>query len=88
MTSAKNLRKNFDIWFLRRFFVYNFNWKLGQYRTKIVVRLRQRIFRQIVQIRRRNTGVFQGGFVQDDGKFASKRAAKREARSLFGVALV
>ncbi len=42
----------------------------------IVRGLRRRIFRQLVQIRRWNTGVFQGGFVQDDGKYASKPHAK------------
>ena len=34
--------------------------------------IRQQIFRQIVQIRRSNTDVFQGEFVQDDVKFASR----------------
>ena len=36
--------------------------KLRQHRTKIVVQIRSQIFRQIAQIYRRNTNVFQGEF--------------------------
>ncbi len=42
----------------------------------IVRGLRRRIFRQLIQIRRWNTGVFQERFVQDNGKCASKPHAK------------
>ena len=47
-----------------------------QHRIIIVVRLRRQIFRQIVQIERRRAGARQAKFVQDDGKYASKRMAK------------
>ena len=50
-------------------------------------RLRRQIFRQIVQGRRRRADARQGELVQDDGKYASKMRAKREARALCGVAL-
>ena len=68
---------------------------LRQYRTKIVRVLRRQIFlsthyafrQNAVQIRRSNTDVFQGEFVQDDGKYVSKTRTKRVARSLCGVAL-
>ena len=50
--------------------------KLRQHRIIIVVRLRSQIFRQIVQIERRWADAHQAKFVQDDGKYASKRAAK------------
>ena len=40
------------------------------------MRLRRQIFRQIVQIERRRADARQAKFVQDDGKDASKRAAK------------
>ena len=49
---------------------------LRQYRIIIVVRLRRQIFRQVVQIERRRAYARQAKFVQDDGKDASKRAAK------------
>jgi hypothetical protein len=49
---------------------------LRQHRTIIVVRLRSQIFRQIVQRGRRKAGALLGRIVQDDGKYASKRAAK------------
>ena len=52
---------------------------LGQYRIIIVVRPRRQIFRQIVQKFRRHTNVCQEISVQDDGKCASKRAAKAAA---------
>ena len=48
----------------------------GQYRTKLVVQMRRRVFRQIVQKYRRHTAVCQGISVQDDGKHASRCAAK------------
>ena len=60
---------------------------LRQHRTKLVRRLRRQIFRQIVQGRRRRADARQGELVQDDGKYASKMRAKREARALCGVAL-
>ena len=47
-----------------------------QHRIIIVVRLRSQIFRQIVQIERRRAGARQAKFVQDDGKYASKRMTK------------
>ena len=40
------------------------------------MRLRRQIFRQVVQIERRRADARQAKFVQDDGKDASKRAAK------------
>ncbi len=46
---------------------------LRQHRTIIAERLRRQIFRQIVQIERRQAGACQAKFVQDDGKDASKR---------------
>ncbi len=46
---------------------------LRQYRTIIVERSRRQIFRQIVQIERRQAGACQARFVQDGGKDASKR---------------
>ena len=52
---------------------------LRQYRIIIVVRLRSQIFRQVVQIERRRAVTRQVKFVQDDGKYASKRAAKAAA---------
>ncbi|MGN0655472.1 MAG: hypothetical protein ACI4KR_01640 [Ruminiclostridium sp.] len=52
---------------------------LRQYRIIIVVRPRSQIFRQIVQKFRRHTNVCQEISVQDDGKDASKRAAKAPA---------
>ena len=52
---------------------------LGQYRIIIVVRLRRQIFRQVVQKFRRHTNVCQEIYVQDNGKDASKRAAKAPA---------
>ena len=51
-------------------------YELRQHRIIIVVRLRSQIFRQIVQIERRWADAHQAKFVQDDGKYASKRAAK------------
>ena len=66
----------------------NFEIFLRQHRTKLVRRLRRQIFRQIVQGRRRRADARQGELVQDDGKYASKMRAKREARALCGVALV
>ena len=54
----------------------NKNLFLRQHRTIIVVRLRRQIFRQIVQILCSKADAFQIKFVQDDGKYASKRAAK------------
>ena len=50
--------------------------KIRQYRTEIVRQMRSQIFRQIVQKRRRNTVVFQGVSVQDDGKYASRWRTK------------
>ena len=50
--------------------------KLRQHRIIIVVRLRSQIFRQIVQIECRWADAHQAKFVQDDGKYASKRVAK------------
>ena len=47
-----------------------------RYRTEIVPEMRSRFFRQIVQKRRRHTGVCQGAFVQDDGKSASRSGTK------------
>ena len=49
---------------------------LRQHRIIIVVRLRSQIFRQIVQIERRRADARQAKFVQDDGKYASKRMTK------------
>ena len=49
---------------------------LWLHRIIIVVRLRRQIFRQIVQIERRRAGARQTKFVQDDGKYASKRMTK------------
>ena len=66
----------------------NFEIFLRQHRTKLVRRLRRQIFRQIVQGRRRRADARQGELVQDDGKYASKMRAKREARALCGVALI
>ena len=40
------------------------------------MRLRRQIFRQVVQIERRRADARQAKFVQNDGKDASKRAAK------------
>ena len=60
---------------------------LRQHRTKLVRRLRRQIFRHLVQGRRRRADARQGELVQDDGKYASKMRAKREARALCGVAL-
>ena len=53
--------------------------KLRLYRIIIAVRLRSQIFRQIVQKFCRHTNVCQEISVQDDGKYASKRAAKTAA---------
>ena len=52
---------------------------LRPHRIIIVVRLRSQIFRQIVQKFCRHTNVCQEISVQDDGKYASKRAAKATA---------
>jgi hypothetical protein len=60
------------------FFIFraHYHRHLRQHRTIIVVRLRSQIFRQIVQIERRQADACQAKVVQDDGKYASKRAAK------------
>ena len=50
--------------------------QLRQYRIIIFVRLRRQIFRQIVQIERRQADACQAKFVQYGGKDASKRAEK------------
>ena len=67
---------------------------LRQHRTKIAVRLRRQIFRQIVQSECSKADALHGltfgqlsNFVQYDGKDASKRTAKPVGRSLCGVAL-
>ena len=49
---------------------------LGKCWLNLVHILRRQIFCQLVRKRRRNTCVFQGVFVQDDGKSASKMCAK------------
>ena len=51
-------------------------------------RLRRQVFRQIVQARRRWADACQGELVQYEGKYASKMRAKREARTLCGIALI
>ena len=49
---------------------------LRQYRTKIVLKMRREIFRQIVYKFRRHTDVCQGISVQDDGKYPSRFSTK------------
>ena len=56
-----------------------------QYRIIIAVQMRSQIFRQIVSKRRRNTFVFQGVLVQDDGKYVSICAAKAAAVNCAGL---